>query len=135
MIRNFLQRLMYGRYGTDQLNIFLLVLFFLLWVAEAFVRNQLAASILSTLSLILALIVVFRVMSRNYGRRRAENDAFLKVFGPVIHWFKRKRAQARDKDHVYFKCPTCSQTLRVPRGKGKITITCRNCGTVFQEKT
>ena len=90
---------MYGRYGTDQLNIFLLVIFFLLWVAEAFVRNQLAASILSTLSLILALIVVFRVMSRNYGRRRAENDAFLKVFGPVIHWFKRKRAQARDKDH------------------------------------
>lgn len=69
MIRNFLQRLMYGRYGTDQLNIFLLVVFFLLWVAEVFVRNQLAASILSTVSLVVALIVLFRAMSRNYGRR------------------------------------------------------------------
>lgn len=135
VIRNFIQRLMYGRYGTDQLNLFLLVVFFLLWLAEVFVRNQIAAAVLSWVSLLLAAAMIFRIMSRNYSRRRAENDAFLKVFGPVIHWFKRKRNQARDKDHVYFKCPTCSQTLRVPRGKGKISITCRNCGTVFQEKT
>lgn len=135
VIRNFLQRLMYGRYGTDQLNLFLLVVFFLIWLAEVFVRNQIAAAVLSWISLLLAAAMIFRIMSRNYSRRRAENDAFLKVFGPVIHWFKRKRNQARDKDHVYFKCPTCSQTLRVPRGKGKISITCRNCGTVFQEKT
>ena len=47
VIRNFLQRLMYGRYGTDQLNLFLLVVFFLLWVAEIFVRNQIAAAVLS----------------------------------------------------------------------------------------
>ena len=87
------------------------------------------------MSTLLALILLFRIMSRNYGRRRAENDAFLKVAGPVIHWFKRRRCQAKDKDHLYFKCPTCSQMLRVPRGKGKISITCRNCGTVFQEKT
>lgn len=135
VFRNFIQRLMYGRYGTDQLNLFLLVVFFLLWLAQAFVRNQIAAAVLSWVSLLLAAAMIFRIMSRNYSRRRAENDAFLKVFGPVIHWFKRKRNQARDKDHVYFKCPTCSQTLRVPRGKGKISITCRNCGTVFQEKT
>lgn len=135
VIRNFLQRLMYGRYGTDQLNLFLLVVFLLLWLAQAFVRNQVAIAVLSWISLLLAAAMIFRIMSRNYSRRRAENDAFLKVFGPVIHWFKRKRNQARDKDHVYFKCPTCSQTLRVPRGKGKISITCRNCGTVFQEKT
>ena len=135
VIRNFIQRLMYGRYGTDQLNLFLLVVFFLLWLAQAFVRNQIAAAVLSWVSLLLAAAMIFRIMSRNYSRRRADNDAFLKVFGPVIHWFKRKRNQARDKDHVYFKCPTCSQTLRVPRGKGKISITCRNCGTVFQEKT
>ena len=132
MIRNFFSRLMYGRYGNDQLNIFLFVIFWLLWIAEMIVRNQTADAILSGVSTLLALILLFRIMSRNYGRRRAENDAFLKVAGPVIHWFKR---QAKDKDHLYFKCPTCSQMLRVPRGKGKISITCRNCGTVFQEKT
>ena len=135
VIRNFFSRLMYGRYGSDQLNIFLFVIFWLLWLVDIFVRNLLASSILSTVSLVVLLIAFFRIMSRNYSRRRAENDAFLKVFGPLIHWFKRKRNQARDKDHVYFKCPTCSQVLRVPRGKGKISITCRNCGTVFQEKT
>lgn len=76
MIRNFLQRLMYGRYGTDQLNIFLLVVFFLLWVAEVFVRNQLAASILSTVSLVVALIVLFRAMKPHYGRRRRRMTPF-----------------------------------------------------------
>ena len=135
VIRNFFSRLMYGRYGNDQLNIFLFVIFWLLWIAEMIVRNQTADAILSGVSTLLALILLFRIMSRNYGRRRAENDAFLKVAGPVIHWFKRQRCQAKDKDHLYFKCPTCSQMLRVPRGKGKISITCRNCGTVFQEKT
>ncbi len=134
VIRNFFSRLMYGRYGNDQLNIFLFVIFWLLWIAEMIVRNQTADAILSGVSTLLALILLFRIMSRNYGRRRAENDAFLKVAGPVIHWFKRRRCQAKDKDHLYFKCPTCSQMLRVPRGKGKISITCRNCGTVFQEK-
>lgn len=135
MIRNFFSRLMYGRYGNDQLNIFLTILFWLLWIAEIFIKNQTADSILSTLSLVVLVVMIFRLMSRNYGRRHAENEAFLKVAGPVIRWFRQKRCQAKDKDHAYFKCPTCSQTLRVPRGKGKISITCRNCGTVFEEKT
>lgn len=135
MIRNFFSRLMYGRYGNDQLNIFLFVIFWLLWIAEMIVRNQTADAILSGVSTLLALVLLFRIMSRNYGRRRAENDAFLKVAGPVIHWFKRRRCQARDKDHLYFKCPTCSQMLRVPRGKGKITVTCRGCGASFQENS
>ena len=135
MIRNYLQRLMYGRYGTDQLNIFLLVLFWLLWIVELFVKNSVAHSILNVLSLVFLFLSIFRMMSRNYSRRKAENDRFLKLFGPVIHTLRRKRNQVRDRDHVYFKCPTCSQTLRVPRGKGKVSITCRSCGTVFQEKT
>ena len=135
MIRNFFSRLMYGRYGNDQLNIFLFVIFWLLWIAEMIVRNQTADAILSGVSTLLALVLLFRIMSRNYGRRRAENDAFLKVAGPVIHWFKRRRCQARDKDHLYFKCPTCSQMLRVPRGKGRITVTCRGCGASFEEKS
>lgn len=135
MIRNFFSRLMYGRYGSDQLNHFLLVLFWILWLVDIFVKNAIASTILSTVAYVCILFALFRMLSRNYSRRSAENDRFLKVAGPVIHWCKRKRNQARDKDHRYFKCPTCSQILRVPRGKGKISITCRNCGTMFQEKT
>ncbi len=135
MIRNFLSRFMYGRYGTDQLNTFLLVLFWILWLMNLFIRSYAGSVILSTLTYVCIFYSLFRMMSRNYDRRRRENEAYLKVAGPVIHWFHRKRSQAQDRDHVYFKCPSCSTTLRVPRGKGKITITCRNCGTVFQKKT
>lgn len=135
MIRNFFSRLMYGRYGNDQLNIFLTILFFVLWVIQMFVHNNVALGILQGVSTLCVFFLVFRAFSRNYSRRRAENDAFLKIVGPALHWFKRKRNQSRDREHVYFKCPSCKQVLRVPRGKGKITITCRNCGTVFQEKT
>lgn len=135
MIRNFFSRLMYGRYGSDQLNNFLLILFWIFWIVNIFVGNTIASSILGTLSWLAILVALFRMLSRNYGRRSAENDRFLKFAGPTIHWCKRKRNQARDKDHRYFKCPTCAQVLRVPRGKGKISITCRNCGTIFQEKT
>ena len=135
MIRNFLSRLMYGRYGSDQLNHFLLILFWVLWIVDLFVGNATASLILSTLSWVALLVSIFRLMSRNYSRRHSENEAFLKLFGPLIHGVKQKRNQLRDKDHRYFKCPSCSRTLRVPRGKGKISITCRNCGTVFQEKT
>lgn len=135
MIRNFLTRLMYGRYGTDQLNTFLLVLFWILWLMNLFVRNYTVSALLSTLTYVCIFYSLFRMMSRNYDKRRRENEAYLRVAGPILHWFHRARSQARDRDHVYFKCPSCSTVLRVPRGKGKITITCRNCGAVFQKKT
>ena len=79
--------------------------------------------------------MLFRVLSRNYARRRAENAKFLTVAGPAIRWIKLQRTIHRDKEHRYFKCPNCGQQLRVPRGKGKVTITCRNCGVSFDEKT
>lgn len=135
VIRNFFQKLMYGRYGSDQLNIFLLVLFWVLWLINLVVAHAAVSLVLDIVAWIVFFFAFFRLMSRNYSRRRAENDAFLRVVGPLITGFKRKRNQARDRDHAYFKCPNCSRTLRVPKGRGKISITCRNCGTVFQERT
>ena len=78
---------------------------------------------------------IFRMFSRNYTSRRAENDKFLSLVSPIVQGFQRERAQMRDKDHVYFRCPHCGQMLRVPKGKNRISITCRNCGNVFQKKT
>lgn len=90
---------------------------------------------MSYLSLIAILLGLFRMMSRNIERRRAENARFLKLFRPVTQWLKLRRTMHQDKDHCYFKCPNCGQHLRVPKGKGKITVTCRACGTTFQEKS
>ena len=130
-MRNFLQRMMYGRYGNDQLGMFLLGLYLLFFLLSAVTGLQFL-SIIGTVSILVALI---RMMSRQIDRRRAENAKFLSMTAPVTKWIKLRRTMHRDKEHAYFKCPNCKQTLRVPRGKGRITITCRSCGTSFQEKT
>ena len=131
MIRNAIQRFMYGRYGGDQLNVFLLVLYLIFYFISIW-TNFLP---LYWLSLVVIVWGLFRMLSRNLPRRRAENAKFMVVAGPVIRWVKLRRTIHRDKEHRYFKCPNCGQQLRVPRGKGKITITCRNCGVSFEEKT
>lgn len=127
----FLQRIMYGRYGSDQLNIFLLAVYLILY----FVSWITGLGFLSYLGFIAIIVALFRILSRNLDRRRAENAKFLKLIAPVSQWIKLRRTMHRDKDHCYFKCPNCGQHLRVPKGKGKITVTCRACGTSFQEKS
>lgn len=131
MIRNAIQRFMYGRYGNDPLNMFLMGLYLLVYLVFIFVRVE----PLYWISFALLLITLFRLLSRNIERRRLENAKFMRAAGPAISWFHMRRNIHRDKEHVYFKCPNCGQRLRVPRGKGQITVTCRACGASFQEKS
>ena len=131
MIRNAIQRFMYGRYGNDQLNLFLIVLYFVLYMVLLF----LDWAPLYWISLAIFACFVFRLLSRNIPRRREENNRFLRLANPVLRWFRFQRTVHRDKEHRYFKCPNCGQQLRVPRGKGRITVTCRGCGATFQEKS
>ena len=123
-MRGWLQRFMYGRYGYDQLNWFLLILYPILYLLSVLTRIGLFNTI-GTVGIVLA---AFRILSRNFAKRRAENARFMQAASPVIRWWKLRSAMHRDKDHRYFKCPNCSQQLRVPKGKGKISITCRSCG-------
>ena len=131
MIRNAIQRFMYGRYGSDQLNVFLIVLYLLLYFLSAVTEFF----PLYWLSLLLLCVTLFRILSRNIPAHRRENAKFLQAADPVIRWFRLRRTIRRDKDHRYFKCPNCGQQLRVPRGKGRITVTCRSCGATFQENS
>ena len=131
MIRNAIQRLMYGRYGNDQLNLFLMGPYLLLYLVFIFVRIEL----LYWVGFALLFITLFRMLSRNIPRRQMENARFMRAAGPLLSWIHLRRTIRRDKEHVYFKCPGCGQQLRVPRGKGKITVTCRGCGASFQEKS
>jgi len=131
MIRNALQRFMYGRYGSDQLNVFLIVAYLVLLLLSGLP----GLGILETVCFVLVVWSLFRVLSRNCAARRAENAKFLKLAGPVIRWYRLRRTILRDKEHRYFKCPKCGQQLRVPKGKGKITVHCRGCGASFQEKS
>ena len=96
---------------------------------------SIVAQLLSVVGYVLILYSLYRTFSRNYDRRRAENNKFLSITDPLTRNFRRMNAQARDRDHKYFRCPTCGQLLRVPKGKGRIHISCRNCGASFDKKT
>lgn len=126
-----LQKLMYGRYGGDHLSLALMALYLLLYLLSVLPHMW----VLSWLALIPGVLAVFRSFSRNLPKRRAENTKFLQLIGPVLGWWRTQRAKRKDKDHCYFKCPNCGQQLRVPKGKGKINVTCRNCGVSFEEKS
>ncbi len=125
------RRFMEGRYGRDQLNNVLLGAFIVLFIIGMITNVE----IIYTIGIVLAILCIFRMMSKNFDRRRSENEKFMKFLSPVINWFRLRRTMHQDKEHCYFKCPRCGQNLRVPRGKGTLTITCRSCGASFKEKT
>lgn len=128
---NWLKKMMYGRYGVDELSLFLLGLYLVLVLL-----SQLPyLGLLSWVALAVILWDFFRILSRRFDRRRAENARFMSLAGPVIRWFKIRRTILRDREHRYFKCPNCGQYLRVPRGRGKINVVCRSCGVSFEEKS
>ena len=135
-MRAWFARLMAGRNGPDHLNRFLSVVFLILSVCSMFVRNARLASVLYTLSMALFLYVMFRMLSRNIYRRQQENGAYLRERYKITSWWNGLRDRwTQRKDYKFFKCPSCHTRLRVPKGKGKLNIVCRKCGTSFQRRT
>lgn len=123
-LRQWLRWFMAGRYGTDKLNIALLVAALVLCILPMFIT-------LPPLNLILALgsygltgYAIFRCFSRNTYKRYEENRRYLRFVERI-----------KDRQHKYFNCPRCRQSVRVPRGKGKIAITCPKCKEKFVKKT
>lgn len=127
-----LTKLMYGRYGADALGFFMLILVLILDVIFTFTGWD----ILYLFSFLLAVWCIWRIFSRNISRRYAENQKFMQVFSPVQNMIVSKISRARDlKTHRHFRCPSCKQKIRVPRGRGKIQITCPKCGQEFIKKS
>ena len=128
--REKLQVFMQGRYGTDDLGKFTLYLALILCILSLFTKN----AILNTLALILLAISYFRMLSRKIYKRHDENQKFLALKYKVVHALHLERL-GQMKHYCFFKCPTCKQTVRVPRGKGKIKIHCPKCHTDFIKKS
>ncbi len=112
-MREKFQRFMYGRYGVDALGKFMIGAALVLCVLNMFLRSTL----ISTLTWALLIYSYYRMFSRNIQKRYNENVKFLNL---------KKR-----KTHHIYKCPTCKQKIRIPRGKGRICITCPKCKTEF----
>ena len=128
-IANALSRFMYGRNGGDQLGLATIWTAILLDIVSIFLKQKTAVYVaLSFISTVLIVIALFRMFSRNLQKRRAENAKFLNaVWNPVKRRISGAKQQHQDKEHKYFTC-SCGAVCRVPRGKGKIVITCPKCG-------
>ncbi|WP_411676184.1 hypothetical protein [Caproicibacter sp.] len=136
-------RMMAGRYGSDQLSIGLMAAYLLL----IFIANLLRLPLLSYLALALLVWGLYRIFSRNISKRYQENAVFLRFWNRFLQWFRTSSSRFESwrsktlnrmndkKTHRYYRCPKCNNTLRVPKGKGKIVITCPVCHTEFVKKT
>lgn len=114
-----------GRNGLDDLSKVLIWPCLILMLISSFIPLDWLRSVLYFLSLAGIIYAYFRVFSKNLAKRQAENNAY-------VSW-KNRLKQCRT--HKFYRCPQCRTWLRVPRGKGKISITCRACGEKFIKKT
>ena len=129
---DWLRRLMMGRYGGDQLSVALLILSMLL----TFIASVIRMPLLSLLGYIPLIVSILRIFSKDISKRSMENYKFAMLISPVYAWFRKTMNRLKDaKTHRYFKCPNCKATLRLPKGKGKVVITCTKCKTEFPAKS
>ncbi len=114
-----------GRNGIDDLGKALL------WAALIVMVLSLLFGVMFLYSAALAVLcyVYIRALSRNVEKCRAQNEKYLS-------WRNLRKLRFRQrKTHKFYRCPQCKQQLRVPKGKGRICITCRSCGAHFERKT
>lgn len=143
MMRNFFQKLqnaiarfMYGRNGSDQLNIALLAVYLVVVLVQTFFRRSAAAMLVFNLiTLVLAIVILYRLFSRKLDKRRSENARFLNWWYPLKNRLAGAKARRQDKEHKYFTCKNCKTICRVPAGKGKIQITCPKCGRTINGRS
>ena len=128
---NRFRQFMAGRYGIDTLNIALTVTGCILTFILSFARTPYYRLI----GFLPYGIMIFRAVSKNHQARMKENALFMKYYTPVAEYCKKKYRQFQDKEHKYYKCPTCKRVLRVPSKRGKIEINCPYCHTKFKKNT
>ena len=129
---NWLRKFMIGRYGPDQLSVALLFISLLLSIVLFFFPS----TVMSYVLYIPFIVFLFRTLSKNTTRRMEENKKFLKIWKPIASWLNKKQNRIKDsKNHKYYSCPSCKQSVRVPKGKGKIRIICPKCKLEFIKKT
>ncbi len=123
---------MQGRYGADQFSRFLLGACLVLLLLNMFTGLPL----IYLMALALLVYSYFRMFSRNIYKRSEENRKYMEKTDGIRRSFDRmRRRAAQSKDYHIYKCPSCGQKIRIPRGKGKIEITCPNCRNKFQKRS
>ena len=130
-IKMALMRFMQGRNGVDNLGYHALWGGLILLIVNMFLGSLL----LSLIGNVMYFYALFRMLSRNIGKRQAENARYIqfceKLGREVRQFFARLKGM---KTHKYFRCPSCRNRLRMKRGSGEKTITCPVCRHQFTQK-
>ena len=123
---------MAGRYGVDYLGRFTIIAGLIALLLAGWTRS----SLLNLLAWVLIIYSYYRMFSRNVYKRTQENQWYLNKTYKIRCFFARqKNMLTQRKTHHIYKCPTCKQKIRIPRGKGKIEIRCPKCNTTFIKKS
>ena len=130
-MREKIARVMMGRYGVDAFSRFLMVITIVFMLLGMFIHP-----IVYYIGFVGMIYMYFRIFSKNYAKRSAENQWYLRKSYVVKNWFqKQKRMWQLRKTHKIFKCPTCKQKIKVPKKRGRIEISCSKCGTKFIKRS
>ena len=152
-LRDRFARFMYGRYGSDQFNKFLMYTELVCFII-AIILNMFSGwgRLFYWLCIACIVYMYFRMFSKNIYKRRKENETYLRISARVRDFFRGRsgkrgtrssgsyggrRGSEINYDDMFkiFRCPSCGQRIRVPRGKGRIRITCPKCKIQFIKKT
>ena len=129
-------RMFMGRNGLDQLNKTVLFFGLICWVASMFAPLHGIQQIFYFAFVLLAGVFIYRALSRNIPQRQKENKWFLRKTGRIRSVRESRQAKAEQRrQYKVFRCPSCNMKLRVPRGKGRIRVTCRQCGATFEKES
>ncbi len=139
-------RFMQGRYGMDELSRFMMGASLVILLVELITKWH----VLTLVFWAVFIIIYYRMFSRDYGKRQQENQKYLNArYKLRAKWYQifhkngkntvsfdklQKDLQQRMQYHIY-KCPNCSQKIRIPRGKGRIMISCPKCRTEFMKRS
>lgn len=123
-----IRQFMSGRYGVDELTRFILLFDCLLMFVSFLIRSN----ILNFTCIIIIALCYLRMFSKNHSQRYKENQIYLKNYNKFTSKFSTSILNLKQRKfyHIY-KCPSCHQKIRIPRGKGKISISCPQCKTEF----
>lgn len=130
-------RFMQGRYGVDQFAKFTMGVALVSIVLAIFVNTgSSAGSLLDMLGLVAIVYTYFRIFSRNISKRAQENQKYLSATAIIRQRLnKEKNLMKQRKDYHIYTCPSCGQKVRIPRGKGKIEISCPKCHSKFVKRS
>ena len=135
-MRNFFTKLigkmrtfLYGRNGFDDLAKHIFIASLVMFLIYGFWPQGIVKFVLCIITYTLMGYSYFRIFSKNVYKRVQENKKYVGAINMTkTRWQQRKT-------HKFYRCPKCKTWLRVPKGKGKITITCVKCATKFDKKT